>query len=272
MEGTKLPKEDPGSAKNRVTAPRPAEVDEWIAQHCKDIEEMVERCAGPELLQHATVEDLAQDVVCVMLDPATPFQFRSERELSAWVNTCVRSMVTDVGRRYRRRRAAEPERCDLERLAAALRAEGDPSTLLMEVENVQGLRVALGRQSAHDRKLLRWVYMLGLPLRHVGRWLGCTPDSARTMAWRALQRLRAELAALEHSCGAPAGRLGEPMYPNDGGIGCAAVPTPASGGARTSRPGAPGGGTQDRTRSADAVDGGRVRASVAPRTWATERP
>lgn len=129
------------------------------------------------------------------------FQGETEAELLAWLRQLLLHRVGKLRRRYRDTQKRQ--------LAREVTLDGDgssdgpagelagnvlsPSGQAMEHEQDQALQAALGRLPDDYRQVITLRYQEQLPFEEIGRLLQRSPDAARKLWARAVERLREEL-------------------------------------------------------------------------------
>jgi RNA polymerase sigma-70 factor (ECF subfamily) len=145
--------------------------------------------------------DLVQDT---FLDAHRAFeQFRgnSERELRAWLRRLLHHRAAKFGRRYR---TTQKRRLAREAAPAADGWEGklpaaqpSPSTQLMAHEQAQRLRQALERLPDDYRRVITLRYVEQSSFEEIGRLLQRTPNAARLLWLRAIERVKQDLRSAD---------------------------------------------------------------------------
>jgi RNA polymerase sigma-70 factor (ECF subfamily) len=156
----------------------------------------------PDLRAKNSPSDLVQETFVEAQRAFGHFQGDTEAELLAWLRQLLRHRVGKLRRRFRdtqkRRLAREvalggdssPEGPAGGGLAANVPS---PSGQAMEHEQDQALRAALGRLPDDYRRVITLRYQEELPFEEIGRLLHRSPDAARKLWARAVERLHEEL-------------------------------------------------------------------------------
>jgi RNA polymerase sigma-70 factor (ECF subfamily) len=129
------------------------------------------------------------------------FQGETEAELLAWLRQLLLHRVGKLRRRYRdtqKRQLAREVTLDGDGSSGGTAGElaGNvlsPSGQAMEHEQDQALQAALGRLPDDYRRVIALRYQEQLPFEEIGRLLQRSPDAARKLWARAVERLREEL-------------------------------------------------------------------------------
>ena len=145
--------------------------------------------------------DLVQETFVEVQRALGDFQGNTETELLAWMRQLLLHRVAKLRRRYRdtqKRRLAREVALggddSSEGLGGGLAAnELSPSGQAMEHEQDQALRAALGRLPEDYRRVIILRYEERLPFEEIGRLLQRSPDAARKLWARAVERLEQEL-------------------------------------------------------------------------------
>jgi RNA polymerase sigma-70 factor (ECF subfamily) len=150
----------------------------------------------PDLRSKGGASDLVQDT---FLDAQTSFvRFRgnSEGELRAWLRQLLCHRAAKFGRRFR---GTQKRRLDREGLggdADQLRgptAGATPSVAVMADEQAQRLRQALERLPDDYRRVVTLRYVEQFSFEQIGQLMDRTPNAARLLWLRAIERVRQEL-------------------------------------------------------------------------------
>jgi RNA polymerase sigma-70 factor (ECF subfamily) len=144
--------------------------------------------------------DLVQDT---FLDAQSAFpQFRgsSEGELRAWLRRLLRHRAAKFGRRYRttlKRRLCREASLPQPAPAAPDQRLVTPSVQLMAHERAERLRRALERLPEDYRRVVTLRYVDQESFDEIGRRMGRTPNAARLLWLRAIERVREELGDVD---------------------------------------------------------------------------
>src|SRR5262245_57615124 len=145
--------------------------------------------------------DLVQETCVEVQHAFGQFQGDTEAELLAWLRQLLIHRIGKLRRRYRdtqKRRLAREVALggddSSDGLAGGLAANmPSPSGQAMEHEQDQALRAALGRLPDDYRRVITLRYQEQLPFEEIGRLLQRSPDAARKLWARAVERLHDEL-------------------------------------------------------------------------------
>jgi len=145
--------------------------------------------------------DIVQETFVEVQRAFRHFQGDTEAELLAWMRQLLLNRVGKLRRRYRETQKR--------RLAREVALAGDdssdgpagglaanmisPSGQAMEHEQDQALQAALGRLPEDYRRVITLRYEEQLPFEEIGRLLQRSPDAARKLWARAVERLHEEL-------------------------------------------------------------------------------
>jgi RNA polymerase sigma-70 factor (ECF subfamily) len=129
------------------------------------------------------------------------FQGHSEAELRAWLRCLLHDRLAKLGRRYRttqkRKLARETVLCSAETSAGDRFAEParslTPSTQLMAEEQRQQLHTSLERLPEDYRRVIQLRFEEKCSFEEIGRRLQRTPNAARLLWLRAIERVKREL-------------------------------------------------------------------------------
>jgi RNA polymerase sigma-70 factor (ECF subfamily) len=163
---------------------------------------VAERQLDPALQAKGGASDLVQETFLEAQRDFGRFQGTTEAELLAWLRQLLLNNLGNFARRYRdtAKRAVGRE--------VALPGEGSsaggggvagsgptPSGLAMAQEQAEALQRALARLPDDYRQVLELRFQQQKSFEEIGRLLDRSPDAARKLWSRALQRLRQEWEA-----------------------------------------------------------------------------
>lgn len=155
----------------------------------------------PDLRAKNSPSDVVQETFVEAQRDFGQFQGDTEDELLAWLRQLLLHRVGKLRRRYRdtqKRRLAREVALggddSSDGPAGGLAANiPSPSGQAMEHEQDQALREALGRLPEDYRRIITLRYQEQLPFEEIGRLLQRSPDAARKLWARAVERLHEEL-------------------------------------------------------------------------------
>ena len=155
----------------------------------------------PDLRAKNSPSDVVQETFVEAQRDFGQFQGDTEAELLAWLRQLLLHRVGKLRRRYRdtqKRRLAREVALggddSFEGPAGALAANAlSPSGQAMEHEEDQALQEALGRLPEDYRRVISLRHEERLPFEEIGRRLDRSPDAARKLWARAVERLHEEL-------------------------------------------------------------------------------
>ncbi len=161
---------------------------------------VAERRLDPDLKSKGGASDLVQETFLEAMRDFEQFQGASPEALRAWLRQVL---VNNVGTFTRRFRATSKRavRREVGFLAGGSSAENDPglagsavspSGLAMEHEQVMALRRALDRLPEEYRRVVVLRFEEGRSFEEIGPLTGRSPDAARKVWSRAMERLRRE--------------------------------------------------------------------------------
>jgi RNA polymerase sigma-70 factor (ECF subfamily) len=190
-----------------------ADVGRWLAEArggCHDaLGQALEACRAyllliaeeeldPELRRKGGASDLVQETFLEAQRDFLRFQGATPDEWRAWLRRLLLNNVTDFGRRYRvttKRDAGREVPLDdsggpARDLAAA---DTPPSGRAMAQEQSEALAAALTRLPEDYRQVILLRYQEQLSFEEIGSQLGRTPEAARMLWVRAVERLKQEM-------------------------------------------------------------------------------
>jgi RNA polymerase sigma factor (sigma-70 family) len=120
-------------------------------------------------------------------------RYRPDRApFSVWLFAIARNAVNDHLRAHARRRLFS-----LDLMPERPSPEARPEEALLRNEQHAELETALGRLSDHERDLLALKFAVGLTNRRIAALTGLTESNVGVIVYRAVRRLRAEMASQE---------------------------------------------------------------------------
>jgi len=157
----------------------------------------------PDLRAKNSPSDLVQETFVEAHCAFGHFQGDTEAELLAWLRQLLLHRVGKLRRHYRdtqkrqlAREVALGGNSSVNGPADGLAANMlSPSGQAMEHEQDQALQAALGRLPDDYRRVISLRYLEQLPFEEIGRLLQRSPDAARKLWARAVERLQEELDA-----------------------------------------------------------------------------
>jgi RNA polymerase sigma-70 factor (ECF subfamily) len=155
----------------------------------------------PDLRAKNSPSDVVQETFVEVQRAFGQFQGDTEAELLAWLRQLLLHRVGKLRRRYRdtqKRRLAREVALggddSSDGPAGGLAANAlSPSGQAVEHEQDQALQAALGRLPEDYRRVITLRYEEQLPFEEIGRLLQRSPDAARKLWARAVERLQEEL-------------------------------------------------------------------------------
>jgi RNA polymerase sigma-70 factor, ECF subfamily len=155
----------------------------------------------PDLRAKNSPSDVVQETFVEAQRDFGRFQGNTEAELLAWLRQLLLHRVGKLRRRYRDTQKRQLARevalggDDSSSGLAGILAAGSlsPSGQAMENEQDEALQAALGRLPEDYRRVITLRYQEQLPFEEIGRLLERSPDAARKLWARAVERLLEEL-------------------------------------------------------------------------------
>jgi RNA polymerase sigma-70 factor (ECF subfamily) len=162
--------------------------------------EVARHAIGPALKVKGGASDLVQDTFLEAQRRFEHFDGASEAQLKAWLRCLLLHKAAKLGRRYgttaKRKLSREiPIGGDGHALRPSQIAgpAPTPSVAAISAEQTQLLRAAIDRLPDDHRQVMTLRYLDGLAFDEVGRQMGRSPDAARMLWARAVERLKHEL-------------------------------------------------------------------------------
>jgi RNA polymerase sigma factor (sigma-70 family) len=171
-----------------------AKTGDAIALHqlCRQLEpflrSVARRSLGPRVRRHADSEDIAQSAMRRILAGSMRARFDDETRALAWMAAIIRNRVRSLAR--------HPQDQGGDALDAGLDPEGpvDPATWASDAEEVVRFREELDRLGEREGHVVRLRDFEGLSWAEVASRSQCpSPEAARKLHHRAIQRIRARL-------------------------------------------------------------------------------
>src|SRR5947209_9800116 len=163
--------------------------------------EVARQAIGPTLEAKGGASDLVQETFLEAQRLFPRFEGDSGAQLRAWLRSLLLHKAAKLGRRYRGTRKRQ--------LSREIPLSGDgpvaahpsqivgpvptPSVQVMADEQLRRLQLAISRLPDDYRRAIALRYHEGLAFEEVGRRLGRSPDAARMLWARAVDRLKQEL-------------------------------------------------------------------------------
>ncbi len=171
-----------------------------LEAHRRYLLAIAERQLGPDLRAKGGASDLVQETFLEAMRDFGQFDGGSPEELRGWLR---RVLVHNVGTFARRFRAASKRAVAREvAIGAGGTPDGNenglvgsthsPSHLAMEREEAAALRRALGRLPEEYRRVVFLRFEEGRSFEEIGRLIDRSPEAARKVWTRAMERLRKE--------------------------------------------------------------------------------
>ena len=151
---------------------------------------------NPDLQAKGGASDLVQDTFLDAQASFGGFRGNSEGELRTWLRRLLHHRAAKFGRRYR---GTQKRRVDREGRALApasvfqVGAGPTPSTAVMADEEAGRLQQALERLPDDYRRVVTFRYVEQFSFEEIGRRMDRTPNAARLLWLRAIERVRQEL-------------------------------------------------------------------------------
>jgi RNA polymerase sigma-70 factor, ECF subfamily len=160
---------------------------------------VAQRELDPSMRAKGGASDLVQETFLEAQRDFAGLHGASEEELSAWLRRLLLNNVANFARRYR---ATDKRGVAREVPLQPCSASGppgsgsSPSGEAAEREQAEALRRALGRLPEDYRQLVRWRYEEQRSFEEIAALLHKTPNAARKLWARALERLQKEMEEL----------------------------------------------------------------------------
>jgi RNA polymerase sigma-70 factor (ECF subfamily) len=159
---------------------------------------VAQRNLDPALQAKGGASDLVQETFLEAQRDFAQFRGTTEAELLAWLRRLLLNNAGTFARRYRDTNMRAVDR-EVALLGEGSSAGGEvagsdptPSGLAMAEEQAQALQRALARLPDDHRRVLELRFQEGKSFEEIGRLLDRSPDAARKLWSRAMQRLRQE--------------------------------------------------------------------------------
>jgi RNA polymerase sigma-70 factor (ECF subfamily) len=158
---------------------------------------------GADLQAKGGASDLVQETFIEAQRDFTRFQGTSESELLAWLRQILLHRLANFRRRFRQTRkrglgrevALEAGNSSEERGGGLADDKISPSGEAMAGEQAQALERALERLPPDYQRVITLRYREDRSFEEIGQLLQRSPEAARKLWWRAVERLQQELEA-----------------------------------------------------------------------------
>src|SRR5262245_19783679 len=149
----------------------------------------------PGLRAKAGASDLVQETVLEAQRIFERFHGSDAGELHAWLRAILSNKLATFTRQYRSTDKRQVAREQSLSPAAPLGPApvSTPSAAAVRLEVAGAVERALEKLPEHYRQVIRWRQWEGLSFEEIARRLDRTPDAARMLWWRAVERLEQEL-------------------------------------------------------------------------------
>jgi RNA polymerase sigma-70 factor (ECF subfamily) len=148
--------------------------------------------------------DLVQDTFLEAHRDFAHFQGQTEQELLAWLRRILAHNLRDAARRYREsarraigREVPLPQSDEDAAQYSPLVSHQTPSWMAMRRERVEGLVAALAQLPDESRQVIVLRNLQALSFSEIGQTMNRSPDAARKLWARSIQRLEALLDATD---------------------------------------------------------------------------
>ncbi len=155
------------------------------------------KIAGEELdsalLPKAGASDVVQDAFLEAHKVFERFEGHSRDDLLAWLRGILLNKLSEHDRRYRtaKRSAGREVTLDTPPIPGG---SGSPASGMVHGEEAGRLRAAIERLPEHYRQVVVWRYWDDLPFETIGQRLNKSPEAARMLWLRAVEKLEQELS------------------------------------------------------------------------------
>jgi RNA polymerase sigma-70 factor (ECF subfamily) len=162
---------------------------------------LAQHALGPALQAKGGASDLVQDTFLEAHRQFPKFQGDSALQLRAWLRCLLMHKAAQLGRRFRGTRKRQLSReipvgivDSVSGHSSQIAARAPtPSVQVMADEQLHRLSEAMGRLPTDYRDVVMLRYQQGLSFEEVGQQLGRSPDAARMLWARAVEKLKTEL-------------------------------------------------------------------------------
>ncbi len=160
---------------------------------------VAERNLDPQLQAKGGASDLVQETFAEAQHAFGQFHGTTEQELLAWLRRLLLNNLSNFARRYRdtskraiSREALLPGDGSSAGPNSLADTEPSPSKVAMQREQAQALQRALSRLPEDYRRVIELRYEQARSFEEIGQLMDRTPDAARKLWSRAMERLRQE--------------------------------------------------------------------------------
>jgi RNA polymerase sigma-70 factor (ECF subfamily) len=163
--------------------------------------EVARQALGPGLQAKGGASDLVQETYLEAHRQFASFDGVSEAQLRAWLRCLLMHKAAQLGRRYRGTRKRQLSReiplgvvdAFAPRPSQIAGRSPTPSVVVIADEQLRRVNEAISRLPADYRQVMMLRYQQAMSFEEVGQRLGRSPDAARMLWARALEKLKLEL-------------------------------------------------------------------------------
>jgi RNA polymerase sigma-70 factor (ECF subfamily) len=150
------------------------------------------------LVAKSDPSDQVQDTLAEAVQLFVRFTGDSAEELRQWLVAILRNKLANFRKRYlgTEKRQLRRER-PLDDPNAVRDGTPSPSSVVSAREQETVLLRAMQRLPVRSRQVIQWRHWENLPYADIGQRLGCSPDAARMIWARAIERLQHEMISDE---------------------------------------------------------------------------
>jgi RNA polymerase sigma-70 factor (ECF subfamily) len=164
-----------------------------------ELHKLADRELPVEVRAKVGPSDVVQETAVDMHRGFARFTGSTQEELFAWLREILRHNLIDAVRHYRaatrRESSPDPVGPAHDHVGGGLVLTRTPAGSAIRREDADALAAALSRLAAPDRQVLELRHWEGLTFVEMAPLLGRSEEAVRKMWYRAIAKLRAELAA-----------------------------------------------------------------------------
>lgn len=154
---------------------------------------------NPELRAKCGASDLVQQTFCEAVRDREALRGRSRQQIRGWLRSILIHTIRDVARSYgvAKRKVSLEVPIDRGRSSRLVDPEMTPGSRALASEEARAVDAALSRLPETYRLIIELRNREGRSFIEIGESLGRSPDAARMLWFRAVERLQRELTEID---------------------------------------------------------------------------
>jgi RNA polymerase sigma-70 factor (ECF subfamily) len=164
--------------------------DRLVRRYSPRLEVVVRRRIGSSLRQRIEIADVLQESLLKAFQSIGSFEYRGEESFLQWLKAIAENLLLYWAREYQRRD-------QLPLLSEPKGTAVSPSRELRRQERFSRLQEVFSQLNPDEREVILAARVEGLPMKEIAKRLGRSPDAARPLLWRSIQKLRVSFRETE---------------------------------------------------------------------------